>query len=68
MLAFMWPVIEWSFGHEIGQVQKGDVTVGEFARVYFKHLRHVMRNRPSLLFARNGILALPVKWCLRRGG
>jgi hypothetical protein len=68
MLAFMWPVIEWSFGHEIGQVQKGDMTVGEFARVYFKHLRHVIRNRPSLLFARNGILALPVKWCLRRGG
>jgi hypothetical protein len=40
----------------------------ELARVYLKYLKYLMRYRPSLLFARNGIVALPVKWLLGRTG
>lgn len=43
------------------------MAVGELVRVYFKYLRNLVRYRPSLLFARNGILALPLKWLLGRG-
>jgi hypothetical protein len=67
VLAFMWPAIGWSLGEALGQVSRGEVAVVDFLRVYFKHLRNLVRHRPSLLFARNGILALPVKWLLGRG-
>ena len=67
MLAFMWPAIGWSLGEALGQVRRGEVAVGELVRVYFKYLRNLVRYRPSLLFARNGILALPLKWLLGRG-
>ena len=64
--AFMWPSLLPIFGSALGQVRSGEVTFRDLLRVYGMHLRYAIRHRPSLLVARNGLVAGPVKGFVRR--
>ena len=66
--AFMWPSLQPIFRSAMGQVRSGEVRLRELVRVYAMHFGYALRHRPSLLFARDGILAWPLKWLLHRGG
>ena len=66
--AFMWPSLLPIFGSALGQVRSGEVTFRDLLRVYGMHLGYAFRYRPSLLVARDGIVAWPVKgvWRTKR--
>ena len=66
--AVMWPSLLPIFGSALGQVRSGEVTFRDLLRVYGMHLGYAFRYRPSLLVARDGIVAWPVKgvWRTKR--
>jgi len=64
--AFMWPSLLLIFNSAMGQVRSGEVTFRDLLRVYGMHLRYATCHRPSLLVARDGIVAWPVIGLLRR--
>lgn len=66
--AFMWPLLLNLFRSAMGQVRSGEVTFSELVRVYGLHLGYALRHRPSLLVARDGILAWPLRRLWRLGG
>ena len=66
--AFMWPSLLLIFNSAMGQVRSGEVTFRDLLRVYGMHLRYATCHCPSLLVARDGIVAWPVKgfWRTKR--
>jgi len=56
------------FNSAMGQVRSGEVTFRDLLRVYGMHLGYAACHRPSLLVARDGIVAWPVKgfWRTKR--
>jgi hypothetical protein len=61
MVEFMDPTVVIFFSAVMGKVRTKQVTGLEFLRVYLIHLWNVLRFRPSRLFARNGLLAWPLR-------
>jgi hypothetical protein len=66
MVEFMDPTVVTFFSAVMGKVRTKQVTRLEFLRVYLIHLWNVVRFRPSRLFARNGLLAWPLREVTRR--
>ena len=66
--AFVWPSLHEIFRSALGQVRSGEVKLRELVRVYAMHVGYALRHRPSLILARQGVLAFPMKWLRRKLG